>query len=115
MVHRTGSHTVRLSTPPPDPGKSPTGPFALGDPDRVIAILTEAGFTRIERDAHHLDVDVLDSGVVDDAQLRFMGVAADPMPDARAAVATLMAGFDIGVGQHRFPLAFQIFTAAGPR
>jgi len=101
--------------PPPAPGKSPTGPFAFGDPDRVTAILTEARFTRIERAAHHLDVDVPESSVVDDAQLRFMGVAEDAMPDARAAVATLMARFDIGVGQRRFPLAFHIFTAAGPR
>ena len=99
--------------PPPAPGKNPTGPFALGDPDRVNAILTEAGFAHIERGAHRLDVDVPESSVVDDAQLRFMGVAEDAMPDARAAVAKLLARFDIGVGQRRFPLAFQIFTASG--
>ena len=35
--------------PPPAPGKSPTGPFSLSDPDRVREILAEAGWKAVGR------------------------------------------------------------------
>ena len=97
--------------PPPAPGKSPTGPFSLGDPDRVGQILREAGFAgiRVERHAH--EVDVPESAVVDDAQLTFMGVDADSLDDARKAVALRMDAFATDNAMRRFPLAFQIVTA----
>ncbi len=63
--------------PPPAPGKSPTGPFALGDPDRVHQILTEAGFEAIEVDQRAHDVDVPLTAVIDDGQLVFMGVTEE--------------------------------------
>jgi SAM-dependent methyltransferase len=97
--------------PPPAPGKSPTGPFALGDPDRVRQILKDAGWAGIRVDAYAHEVDVPESAVVDDAQLAFMGVSADAMDDARGAVAALMGRFVTDGGLHRFPLAFQIVTA----
>jgi hypothetical protein len=50
--------------------------------------------------------------VVDDAQLAFMAVSADAMDDARKAVASLMERFATDDGMRRFPLAFQIATAA---
>lgn len=96
---------------PPAPGKSATGPFALGDPDHVRQILGEARFTAIRVDLHAHDVDVPESAVVDDAQLAFMGVGADAMDDARKAVASKMERFATGDGMRRFPLAFQIVTA----
>jgi hypothetical protein len=97
--------------PPPAPGKSPTGPFSLGDPDRVRQVLRDAGFSGIRIDVHAHEVDVPESVVVDDAQLSFMGVSDDAMDDARKAVASLMERFATGTGTGRFPLAFQIATA----
>jgi hypothetical protein len=54
---------------------------------------------------------VAESAVVDDAQLRFMGVSDDAMDDARSAVASMMGRFSTGDELCRFPLAFQIVTA----
>jgi SAM-dependent methyltransferase len=96
---------------PPGPGKSPTGPFALGDPDRLRQILEDAGLTEIRVDPWAHDVDVPESAVVDEAQLVFMGVGVEAMADAWKAVAATTDRFAIGDGRHRFPLAFQIVTA----
>ena len=97
--------------PPPAPGKSPTGPFALGDPDRVRQILMDAGFSDVTIVPGHHEVDVPESSVVDDAQLMFMGVSPDVMADARRAVDALMQRFETDGDQRRFPLAYQIVTA----
>jgi SAM-dependent methyltransferase len=97
--------------PPPAPGKSPTGPFALGDPDRVRQILSDAGFSRVTIELGGHDVEVPDSSVTDDAYLRSMGVAVHDMADARKAVDSLMARFATDAGTYRFPLAFQIVSA----
>jgi SAM-dependent methyltransferase len=96
---------------PVAPGKSPTGPFAFGDADRVRQILRDAGFSGIRVDLYDHEVDVPESAVVDDAQLVFMGVRPDAMDDARQAVAALMERFATNEGMRRFPLALQIFTA----
>jgi SAM-dependent methyltransferase len=99
---------------PPGPGKSPTGPFALGDPGRVRQILTEAGFGEVTIEPRHHDVEVPESAVVDEAQLAFLGVSAEAMHDARAAVVSMMATFAAEGDLRRFPLAFQIVTARLP-
>jgi len=39
-------------TPPPPPAPGAPGPFAFGDPDRVRAILADAGFAQIELAPH---------------------------------------------------------------
>ncbi|MGO8860571.1 MAG: class I SAM-dependent methyltransferase [Acidimicrobiales bacterium] len=99
---------------PPPPlaiGKSPTGPFALADPDRVRQILHDAGFARIKIDPYAHEVNVPLSAAVNDAQLTFMGVNAQAMDDARQAVMSLMGRFANDEGTYRFPLAFQIVTA----
>ena len=97
--------------PPPGPGKSPSGPFTLGEADRVRQILADAGFGEVHIDQREHEVDVPRSAVVDDAQLAFMGVSAEAMGDARVAVASTLARFAIDGELHRFPLAFQIVTA----
>ncbi|MDQ2754506.1 MAG: class I SAM-dependent methyltransferase [Actinomycetota bacterium] len=97
--------------PSPAPGKSPTGPFALGAPDRAQQILGDAGFGGIHIEQRSHEVVVPESAVVDDAQLAFMGVSAEAMGDARSAVASMMEQFATRDGLHRFPLAFQIVTA----
>jgi SAM-dependent methyltransferase len=100
-----------VAAPPPlAPGKSATGPFSLGDPDRIRQILHDAGFRGIRIDAHAHEVDVPESAVVDDGQLAFMGIRVDEMDNARNAV-TMMERFATDGGMCRFPLAFQIVTA----
>lgn len=97
--------------PPPEPGKSPTGPFALGDAERTQEILESAGFANVRRTAHDLLTEVPLDAVVDEEQLRFMGVPEDKIEAASAAVNKHLAQFDSGAGLAKFPLAFQIFQA----
>jgi SAM-dependent methyltransferase len=97
--------------PPPAPGKSLASPFAFGDPDRVRQILSDAGFSQISIEPGAHQVDVPQSAVVDDAQLRFMGVGVDRMDEARQAVEALMTRFATPDGMRRLPLAYQIVTA----
>ena len=97
--------------PTPVPGKSLASPFAFGDPDRVRQILSDAGFIQVGINPNAHEVDVPEDAVVDDAQLRVMGVGADHMEEARQAVDSLMARFATPEGKRRFPLAYQIVTA----
>ena len=97
--------------PPPAPGKSPTGPFALGEPDRVRQFLTDAGFEAVDIDQRSHEVEVPENAVVDDAQLAFMGVTPETMDGARRAVASMLERFRGAEDRYRFPLAYQIVTA----
>jgi SAM-dependent methyltransferase len=97
--------------PPPAPGKNPTGPFSLGDPDRTQGILEAAGFAHVRRTPHELLADVPQDAVVDEAQLTFTGVTPDRMAEATAAVNAHHAPFRTSPGMAKFPLAFQIFQA----
>ncbi len=98
--------------PQPEPGKSPTGPFALADPERTTGILEASGFVGVARTAHALDVDVPEDSVVDDLQLEFMGVSEADLPAARAALDEHMRQFRLDSGLSRFPLRFQLFRAS---
>ena len=108
-----GGALAGLVPPPPEPGpgKSPTGPFALGDHERTQRILESAGFANVRRTAHDLVPEVPQETLVDEAQLRMMGVAEDNMDAARAAIAAHLARFASGPGLAKLPLAFQIFQA----
>ena len=97
--------------PAPAPGKSPTGPFALADPDTASRILQSAGFVDIRRTAHQIEVEVPEDSVVDEAQLRFAGIPEDKLSAAQAAVDAYMQQFRLESGLSRFPLAFQLFQA----
>jgi SAM-dependent methyltransferase len=97
--------------PAPEPGKSPTGPFALADFERVREILEGVGFVGVTVTTHALSADVPEDAVVDDAQLGFMGVPSEQMAQARAAVDHHMARFRLPSGLCRFPLAIQVVTA----
>jgi SAM-dependent methyltransferase len=97
--------------PQPAPGKSPTGPFTLADPDATTAILAAAGFGDIRRSAHQIEVDVPEDSVVDEAQLVFMGVPAEQLAAAQTAVDAHMQQFTLSPQLSRFPLAFQLFQA----
>jgi ubiquinone/menaquinone biosynthesis C-methylase UbiE len=97
--------------PTPAPGKSPTGPFALADPDLSAHILQSAGFANVRRTAHQIEVAVPKDSVVDEAQLRFVGIPEDKLAAAQAAVDAHMRQFKLENGLSRFPLAFQLLQA----
>ena len=97
--------------PPPQPGKSPTGPFALGDPRRTRRMLMESGFVSVTREARQLAVHLPLDSIADRDFLLVAGV-----PEARLdeAEATMNAHYDRSRdadGLCRFTLAFQVFTA----
>jgi SAM-dependent methyltransferase len=100
--------------PAPAPGKSPTGPFALGDPEQTADILRSAGFLEVRSTPYELAVDAPMDAVVDEAQLVFMGVPADKLEIAQTAVEEHMRQFVISPTLSRFPLAFQVFQATNP-
>jgi SAM-dependent methyltransferase len=97
--------------PPPAPGKSPTGPFALADQARTTSILEGAGFAEVRCTTFETAVDAPQDALVDDDQLAFMGVSQADMARACAIAGAHMARFKLPSGQSRFPLAFQIYDA----
>ncbi len=101
--------------PPLAEGKSPTGAFALADPDRTAGILRDAGFSAIRRTGVDFTVDLPEDSIVDDDQLEFMGLSAADMPAARQAIDAHMSRFRQGAEISRFPLSFQIFEARRAR
>jgi SAM-dependent methyltransferase len=100
--------------PQPAPGKSPTGPFAFADTDYVRGILQSAGFADIAVALHDYPVEAPENAIMDDAQLVFLGVPPEKMPQARAAVDKHMTRFRLPSGLCRYPLAVQIVTARNP-
>jgi SAM-dependent methyltransferase len=96
---------------PPAPGKSPTGPFSLSDPERVIDVLTASGWSDVAPDPRELLVEVDREAIVDDGQLTFLGVPDASFEMARQAVEQHLARLEGGDGRIQAPLAFQIFTA----
>jgi SAM-dependent methyltransferase len=97
--------------PPPAPGKSPTGPFSLSDPERVGEILAGAGWTSVARNPYELVATLDRDAVIDDGQLRFLGVPEDSFDDARRAVDDYLAPLQTADGRIRSPLSVQVFTA----
>lgn len=105
-----------VPAPPPVPeGRVAPGPFAFGDADYVTGILTDAKFTDIRVEPHDAVAEVHAESLIDDAQLVMLGVAAEDMPAARAAVERHLAQFGDPHGTCRFPLAFQIVSASTRR
>jgi SAM-dependent methyltransferase len=100
-----------LAPPPPAPGKSPTGPFSLSDPERVGEILAGAGWKSTSRTPVELVAIVDRDAIVDDGQLAFLGVPEDSFGDARRAVDEQLAPLRTAEGRIRAPLSVQIFTA----
>lgn len=97
--------------PQPAPGKSPTGPFVFADPDYVSGVLRAAGFIDIAVAFHEYTIEAPENAMIDDAQLVFVGVAAEKLPQTRAAIDRHLAPFRLSSGLGRYPLAVQIFTA----
>jgi SAM-dependent methyltransferase len=97
---------------PPAPGKNPTGPFAFADPGYTTGILTEAGWTDVERTPHQLKVTVKVDALLDGKpMLRYFGVTEDQLDEARAACERHLAPLLIDDGRYEAPLALQVFSA----
>jgi SAM-dependent methyltransferase len=109
LGHPLGSYAP--PPPSPGPGKSPTGPFALGDAPRTVAWLEEAGWADVRVEAYERIVTVDRSAIFDDGQLAFNGVAAENLPAARDAVVRHLAQFARPDGRLDVPVAFLIVVA----
>jgi SAM-dependent methyltransferase len=109
----TGTALRPFLPPPklPAPGKSPVGPFSLGDDEYARDILGGAGFSDVESTAVELTVRAPASAVVDRSLFRFMGVPVERMEEAGAAIDQHLARFAVGDGEHQYPLAFRVYRA----
>jgi SAM-dependent methyltransferase len=97
--------------PPPAPGKSPTGPFALADAGSTTAMLDAAGWSHVGLTRHEMHVQVGRDAFVDDGQLAFMGIPEPQLPEALAMLDAHTRQFDMGNGLYELPIAFQTFSA----
>jgi SAM-dependent methyltransferase len=97
--------------PPPAPGGWAPGPYAFGSPELVRSVLADSGWSDVERTAHEVTVSVGKDVLIDDGQLRFLGVAPAQLEEARRAVDDHLALLRRDDGRYDAPLAFQIFTA----
>jgi len=113
----TGTALRKLLPPPrtPEPGKSPVGPFALGDDEYVRELLEAAGYVGIEGSAYETKVRAPASAVVDTSLLSFMGVAPEREDEAIAILDAHLAQFvvvdEVEDDLYEFPLAFMVYEA----
>jgi SAM-dependent methyltransferase len=96
-------HPVNARTPP--------GPFSLGDPAETESILADAGFADVEHRDVATKIRAPASAVYDPDQLEFLGVTADQLSQARAALAEHLAQFPISDGAYELPVAYSIWSA----
>jgi SAM-dependent methyltransferase len=116
----TGVALRKLLPPPrtPEPGKSPVGPFALGDDEYVRELLEAAGYAGIEGAAHETKVRAPASAVVDHTLLSFMGIAPEDQEEAIAVLDRHLAQFtvdsEVEGDVYEYPLAFMVYEARNP-
>ena len=98
-------HTIGAYTPVPipAPGKSPTGPFTLGDFEQTSGILVSAGWQEPQATPYERIVTVDRSAIFDDGQLAFNGVAEENLPAAHDAIERHLAQFAPGRRSSRRP------------
>jgi SAM-dependent methyltransferase len=110
----TGTALRSFVPPPrtPPPGKSPVGPFALGDDEYARDVLGGAGFPEVACSEFAITVRAPASAVADPALLDFMGVAPDRIGEATAALDRHLERFVVGPGAYEYPLAFRVYEAA---
>jgi SAM-dependent methyltransferase len=105
---------LRAFVPPPKvppPGKSPVGPFALGDDEYVRDVLGAAGFTDVESTALEITVRAPASAVADPSLLPFMGVPPQRLEEAEGVLEAHLQTFVVGPDEYDYPLAFRIYEA----
>jgi SAM-dependent methyltransferase len=104
-----------LAPPPtPPPGKSPIGPFVLGDDEYVRDVLTAAGFVSVESAAQETTVRAPASAVIDPSQFRIMGVPPEKETEALALVERHLERFAVGPDVYEYPLAFRLYQSVNP-
>ena len=114
-----GSALRGLVPPPkvPAPGKSPVGPFALGDDEYVRELLEAAGFAEVRSTGHETTVRAPANAIVDPTLFGFMGIPPERQDEARAIAERhleqfAVAGTGDGGGElYDYPLAFMIYEA----
>jgi SAM-dependent methyltransferase len=97
--------------PPPAPGKSPTNPFTLSDPEHTTGLLEATGWSNVHHTAHERVVVVDRDAVIDVEALAFFGVPADKFQAAEEAAERHYAPLTRDDGRIDAPLAFYVFTA----
>lgn len=109
-----GSVLARFApAPPPAPGVTPPGAFALADPSHTAAVLDRAGFVDLGRRDTETTVEVPAAALFDAAQLALAGVEPADGPAALAAVRAHLDRFAVG-DRRRVPIAYSIWTARTP-
>jgi len=89
---------------------TPVGPFAFGDPGRVIGLVEQAGFVAVRSSPRDLVVEAPADAVGDEEQLVVAGVTPESIDDARRALERHVRRFGDPQGALRIPLAFQVVT-----
>ena len=100
--------------PTPPPGKSPVGPFVLGDDEYARDLLGGAGFTAVVSTPHETTVRAPADAVVDRSLLPFMGIPPEREQEAMALVDRHLERFAVGPDEYEYPLAFTVFEAVNP-
>jgi len=100
--------------PVPAPGNHATGPFALADVAETTAMLEAAGWQEIACTPVHKDVALDPDVLFDDGQASFLGVPADRLAEANAALEAYYAPMRGDDGRYAVSLAFNVFTASNP-
>jgi hypothetical protein len=110
----TGTALRSFVPPPrlPAQGKSPVGPFSLGDDEYVRDMLGGAGFGDVAGTALEITVRAPASAVADPSLLEFMGVAPERVSEAEMALDQHVARFAVEDGEYEYPLAFRVYEAA---
>ena len=116
-VERNPWHTgtaLRSFVPPPrtpPPGKSPVGPFSLGDDEYARDVLGGAGFSDVACTEFDITVRAPATAVGDAALLEFMGVSSERVGEAAAALEGHLERFVVDSGEYEYPLAFRVYEA----
>lgn len=107
-----------LLPPPrvPAPGKSPVGPFSLGDDEYVHEVLEAAGYTSVRGTPHETTVRAPASAVVDRSVFGLMGIPPEREEEALAIAERHLDRFAVpaagpGEGIYEYPLAFTVYEA----
>jgi SAM-dependent methyltransferase len=111
-----GTALKSLLPPPrvPAPGKSPVGPFSLGDDEYVRELLEAAGYASVRSTPHETTVRAPASAVVDRSVFGLMGILPDREEEACAMAERHLDRFAVageGDNTYDYPLAFTVYEA----
>jgi SAM-dependent methyltransferase len=111
---RTALRSLLPSPPVPPPGRSPVGPFVLGDDEYTREVLESAGFTAVESTAHEITVRAPANAVFDRSSFELFGVPPGREDEALSRIDRCLEQFAVGPDEYEYPLAFRIVQAVNP-